>query len=135
MPEARPGRDSNHEGPRALRDAVHRAEEALRQSQQQVCPLRNLGAWGSGNPCRNAPSGRARNSGLISPRLDLKRTTPTSTASRPHSSEAASEEELPEIEDRETDARRLRTQGRTVPAIAGELGVSEASVWRSLRKR
>jgi len=33
------------------------------------------------------------------------------------------------------EIRRLRNQGRTVPAIAGELGVSEASVWRSLRQR
>ena len=33
------------------------------------------------------------------------------------------------------EIRRLRNQGRTVPAIAQELGVSEASVWRSLRKR
>jgi predicted transcriptional regulator len=33
------------------------------------------------------------------------------------------------------EIRRLRDQGRTVPAIAQELGVSEASVWRSLRKR
>jgi hypothetical protein len=32
------------------------------------------------------------------------------------------------------EIRRLRNQGRTVPAIAQELGVSEASVWRSLRK-
>jgi hypothetical protein len=33
------------------------------------------------------------------------------------------------------EIRRLRNQGRTVPAIAQELGVSEASVWRSLRVR
>jgi hypothetical protein len=33
------------------------------------------------------------------------------------------------------EIRRLRNQGRTVPAIAQELGVSEASIWRSLRKR
>jgi hypothetical protein len=33
------------------------------------------------------------------------------------------------------EIRRLRERGRTVPAIAGELGVSEASVWRSLRQR
>ena len=31
------------------------------------------------------------------------------------------------------EIRRLRDQGRTVPAIAEQLGVSEASVWRSLR--
>jgi IS30 family transposase len=33
------------------------------------------------------------------------------------------------------EIRRLRDQGHTVPAIARELGVSEASVWRSLRRR
>ena len=33
------------------------------------------------------------------------------------------------------EIRRLRDQGRTVPVIAEQLGVSEASVWRSLRKR
>jgi hypothetical protein len=33
------------------------------------------------------------------------------------------------------ESRQLRDQGRTVPAIAEQLGVSEASVWRSLRKR
>ncbi len=33
------------------------------------------------------------------------------------------------------EIRRLRGLGRAVPAIAEELGVSEASVWRSLRKR
>jgi DNA-binding NarL/FixJ family response regulator len=32
------------------------------------------------------------------------------------------------------EIRRLRAKGLTVPAIAQELGVSEASVWRALRK-
>jgi hypothetical protein len=32
------------------------------------------------------------------------------------------------------EIRRLRNQGRTVPAIAQGLGVSEACVWRSLRQ-
>jgi hypothetical protein len=31
------------------------------------------------------------------------------------------------------EIRRLRGEGRTVPAIAQELEVSEASVWRALR--
>jgi hypothetical protein len=43
---------------------------------------------------------------------------------------------VPSITNRLGDEiRQLRNQGRTVPAIAQELGVSEASVWRSLRQR
>jgi biotin operon repressor len=32
------------------------------------------------------------------------------------------------------EIRRLRDQGLSVPVIAEQLGVSEASVWRALRK-
>jgi hypothetical protein len=43
---------------------------------------------------------------------------------------------LPSITSRLGDEiRQLRDQGRSIPAIALALGVSEASVWRSLRKR
>jgi hypothetical protein len=70
MPEERPGRDSNHEGPRAaraLREAVRRAEEALRQSQQQVVPSPKSWRLGLGKPVQECSLRTGTDFGLVLP--------------------------------------------------------------------